>query len=195
MSAHIAIVDRSPLLANGLIAALAGAGRSARRVPIEGVDARHHTSAIIEVATPNDVINASDLVNEGVSVVALVRSPCPVERTRRLLRAGVHHVIPDTVTTDVLVHSVIHETDDVVLMPRDAAISGLTGTPSDVLGEQEIHWLRALAKGQRVHELADDAGYSERSMFRQLSRLYDLLGAANRTEALVAAERLALLDG
>jgi DNA-binding NarL/FixJ family response regulator len=57
----------------------------------------------------------------------------------------------------------------------------------------EAGWLRTLAAGATVAELAEDAGYSERSMFRHLAAIYGTLGAANRFEALLAAERLGLL--
>ena len=60
---------------------------------------------------------------------------------------------------------------------------------------EEAAWLVSLSRGTTVVRLADDAGYSERAMFRRLADLYTRLGARGRTEALLAAERLGLLGG
>jgi DNA-binding NarL/FixJ family response regulator len=62
-----------------------------------------------------------------------------------------------------------------------------------VTGE-DVDWLLALSRGQTVVELADDVGYSERSMFRKLHELYERLGVTNRSAALLEAQRLGLLE-
>jgi len=58
---------------------------------------------------------------------------------------------------------------------------------SDQPSPDELRWLRELAQGMTVGRLADEAGYSERMMFRLLRDLYRRLGAENRTEALITA--------
>ncbi len=65
------------------------------------------------------------------------------------------------------------------------------GTPE--ISDEEAQWLAALTSGATVVKLADDFGYSERALFRRLADLYARLGASNRAEALVAAERLGVL--
>lgn len=67
------------------------------------------------------------------------------------------------------------------------------GTPPQ-LQRHERHYLRRLADGGTVASLARAAGYSEREMYRLLSAVYARLGATNRTEALLLAERWGLLD-
>jgi DNA-binding NarL/FixJ family response regulator len=62
------------------------------------------------------------------------------------------------------------------------------------LDATEPAWLVGLSKGASVVQLAERFGYSERAMFRRLAEVYGRLGASNRAEALVAAERLGLLD-
>ena len=59
---------------------------------------------------------------------------------------------------------------------------------------EERSWLRQLAQGVSVAELALRSSYSEREMYRLLNRAYQRLGAANRTEALLAAQRAGLLS-
>ncbi|GIF78516.1 helix-turn-helix transcriptional regulator [Asanoa siamensis] len=61
--------------------------------------------------------------------------------------------------------------------------AGATDEPSD----NELAWLRQLARGDTVVELARHVGYSERMMFRLLRDLYVKLGVRNRAEALLRA--------
>ncbi len=58
----------------------------------------------------------------------------------------------------------------------------------------EASHLRKLAAGKTVAAIADDAGYSEREMFRILNELYAHIGVRNRTEAIVWAARHGVLD-
>ncbi|MBU1226485.1 MAG: hypothetical protein KJ698_04620, partial [Actinobacteria bacterium] len=88
--------------------------------------------------------------------------------------------------------------DGDVLIPLDPARALAPGNDTHrqepSIGEDEAAWLVALSRGATVVRLADDAGYSERAMFRRLADLYTRLGARGRTEALLTAERLGLLD-
>lgn len=105
-----------------------------------------------------------------------------------------------------------HDDPDRILMVVDRAIEGLTVLPSGVVAamarmvpeesdtsswvsEEEIRWLRWMAGGGTVAELADDIGYSERAMFRLLKSMYERLGVKNRTEALLWASQRGLLEG
>ena len=54
---------------------------------------------------------------------------------------------------------------------------------------QELRWLRQLAGGATIARLANEAGYSERAMFRLLGQLYRRMGVRNRTEALLHASQ------
>ncbi len=88
--------------------------------------------------------------------------------------------------------------DGHLLVPKDVGAflaRGRTATPNlPQLSDEELRWLRALADGMTVTKLADDVGYSERAMFRKLHDLYVRLGVKSRVEALVAAQRIGLLD-
>lgn len=55
------------------------------------------------------------------------------------------------------------------------------------LTERELAWLRDLAQGLTVAQVAARSGYSERMIFRFFRDLYEGLGVANRTEALLLA--------
>jgi DNA-binding NarL/FixJ family response regulator len=67
-------------------------------------------------------------------------------------------------------------------------------TPRPDVTEQEVGWLGDLAAGETVARIADEAGYSERAMFRRLREVYERLGVTSRAEAIVVAERLGLFD-
>jgi DNA-binding NarL/FixJ family response regulator len=86
----------------------------------------------------------------------------------------------------------------------EAAIGGTTLLPTEVvrvllssgepvpaaperLSPRETEWLRQLANGLTVAQLADQAGYSERAMYRLLRGLYTKLDVKTRTEALMLA--------
>lgn len=65
--------------------------------------------------------------------------------------------------------------------------------PGAVVGTEEVAWLRSLAAGTTVAQLAVVSGYAERSMYRLLRDLYERLGVTNRHEAIVVAARRHLL--
>jgi DNA-binding NarL/FixJ family response regulator len=49
-------------------------------------------------------------------------------------------------------------------------------------------------RGGTVQDLAGQAGYSERALYRLLHALYSRMGVSNRTEAILQASRRGLLD-
>jgi DNA-binding NarL/FixJ family response regulator len=102
------------------------------------------------------------------------------------------------------------DSPELVLLVLGAALRGLSVLPelvvrtmsqhtpdeTDVshwLNTDEMKWLVAMAAGSTVADLAESIGYSERAMFRRLKDLYQRLGVANRTEALLWAGRHGLL--
>ena len=123
----------------------------------------------------------------------------------------------DLVTVALAIRSgaggIVDEADDVEALAAalDAAVGGRvclprplvssmaaripsTPDPSAWLTEEEGEWLRALANGTTVAELAERIGYSERETFRMLGSLYDKIGVRNRTESIIWATRHGLLD-
>ncbi len=62
------------------------------------------------------------------------------------------------------------------------------------LSPAERQWLRSLAEGATVVEVAAASGYSARHMRRLLADVYRRLGVTGRVPALVAAAKLGLLD-
>lgn len=62
------------------------------------------------------------------------------------------------------------------------------------LSPAERQWLRSIAEGATVVEVAAAEGYSERHMRRMLADVYRRLGVTGRVPALVAAAKMGLLD-
>jgi DNA-binding NarL/FixJ family response regulator len=124
--------------------------------------------------------------------VVLMAQPTPAQY-REALAAGVTALPAGSADEDVVL-AVGAAVRAFTYLPADAA-RVLAGNDGDrpVITEQEACWLRALVDGSTVASLARTVGYSEREMYRVLGNLYGRLGAANRTEALLRADRWGLL--
>lgn len=130
--------------------------------------------------------------------VVVVVSELDISTFARLIRSGATAVVAEHEPAEVI-HRVISEAlAGRVSIEGDLAQS-LAGLVPDVgaiarwVTDREVDWLRAMAAGITVLELAEDVGYSERAMFRQLKEMYRRIGAKNRTEALLWASRRGLL--
>lgn len=124
--------------------------------------------------------------------VALIDEPTP-PGYRRLLGAGCT-VLPVSCADDDLTLAVAAAARALVCVPVAIARS-FAGSDGDqpLITSREASWMRALVAGTTVASLARGAGYSQREMYRVLGHLYARLGAGNRTEALLLADRWGLL--
>jgi DNA-binding NarL/FixJ family response regulator len=195
----VAVVDRIPTFRAGLAAVLERGGFEVAepeppdfRTSYERLDA-----AVVTVHTA-DMHAIRGLLADfpELIVVAVLVSP-EIADFCGALRAGAH--------AGVLWDS---KPDDIVAVVR-AAIAGQTLLPTPVLRalaessverpergtlrEDEIRWLRAIARGTSVVRLARNEGYSQREIFRRLSDLYARMGVRNRHEAIALASRWGLL--
>lgn len=191
MTTSVVILEPARAFRRGLTDALGESGYTVTE------DAEEARVAVITLRGPEDC-DLLDRLASSHTVVALLPTPDP---------QGVAHA---------LAHGVAGVADWSA-EPRDIAaaiasalagelrLSTAIGTalaaawpdahaPRPEVDAEETDWLAALAAGITVNRLADDAGYSERAMFRRLHDLYTRLGVSNRAEAIVAAERLGLLD-
>ena len=75
------------------------------------------------------------------------------------------------------------------------AVQQHVGAPSAVvLDEEQRRLLRAVASGTAIADLAEELGYSRRSMFRELSKLWTALGVSDRTAGVRKAAAEGLID-
>lgn len=200
----VVLLGLPPIYAQGLQAVLRSSTVSCTvagdlaRLPALLAD-QHPTVIVVPAGAGAVVLSAvaspADAGTTRHAVVVLLDETTP-DAFAQALRAGVTGLITPS---DAL--------DDVVLVLRCAArgqtvlarelVQALcrpaTATAPSLTPDEQA-WLRRLAAGGTVAGLARGCGYSERAMYRRLSAVYLNLGARTRTEALLLAERLGLLD-
>ncbi|MET8526773.1 DNA-binding response regulator [Micromonospora sp. NPDC005172] len=115
-----------------------------------------------------------------------------VETSVRAFRLGAACILPRSTSPAALSEAFSAALDGRSTISLDvlrALISPEPSTPSDEHpSNQEREWLRSLSRGVTVGQLALEAGYSERMMFRLLRNLYTRIGAVGRADALVTAQ-------
>lgn len=174
-----AIIDRTGSQVEQPADALAWASRPERRI------------ALLSLLAPADWALLTELTATGEdTVVVAVLDDASIAGYVRAIRTGAVGAVPRDAEPEVLREVV------------EAAVTGRSVLPIEVLrvlaaqapaegpgGPQrhEIEWLRQLARGVSVARLAEQAGYSERMMFRLLRDVYTRLGVGSRTEALIRA--------
>lgn len=124
-----------------------------------------------------------------ILLLAMIDRP-DVRSYLRAVRAGASGVIARAGSSAALQQSFTAIVNGQVLLPAEVVQALVTaGWPDEDPdpSEEERAWLRQLASGSTVAELAERVGYSERMMFRRLRALYGRLSARNRTEALIYA--------
>lgn len=197
---RIAICDPASSYRRGLGAALAGAGfvlEESDEGPggvLMDVDAALFT---VRSASDWQVLREILAVNATLTLVALLVDPSP-DRHAEALRSGAHAAVPWEAAPEDIVEVVRAALDGKTLLatPVARAIAGSGPALFDPgwITDDEIAWLRLLAGGATVQQLAEKVGYSERALYRMLHGLYGRMRVANRTEAILQASRWGLLD-
>ncbi len=195
MPLPVTILETAASYRRGLAPALAAAGFDIDAAP----DAPGRRLVLAPLRVPNDCAAIDRMVDDGdLVVVALIPSEDPGAFSHALLH-GVDGVVPWDADPDRIAAAARAATSGWVVLERHIAVSLARRSPDPhrdrpLLDATEVSWIVELARGATVHQLADRSGYSERAMFRRLGEVYARLGAANRAEALVAAERFGLLE-
>jgi len=109
------------------------------------------------------------------------------------VRGGARSVLARHVSAEVLRRTVSATIEGQAVLPAAvaamlASCEGADAGPPQALSAEKLSWLRALAAGSTVAQLASQAGYSERAMFRLLRLLYRDMGVSGRVEALMWAQ-------
>jgi DNA-binding NarL/FixJ family response regulator len=188
-----AVVDPLPLLRHGIAAALADLD-----CPVDNPDdlldwARGPATRVVVLSLSGyaewDLLAELRTARPEALLLALLDRP-DTPGYVRAFRAGAMAVLPRQCTPDSLRQSLAALLGGLSIVPIAAVQSLAAGTVTadDRPSPEELEWLRQLAGGSTVAELAQTAGYSERMMFRLLRALYRKLPARNRTEALMYAQ-------
>jgi DNA-binding NarL/FixJ family response regulator len=194
MSVRIAVSDPLPLVRHGIMAVLGDAGfkPEAPEDLLDWVQQEQRRVVLFTLHAPERWKLLAELcdADADVLVVALLTETSVPTYVQAIERGAVAAVPRDA--PPELVHQVFEAAlEGKSLLPvevvRVLAAARVGGAPEQQDGPslREIEWLRQLAAGVTVGQLADRAGYSERAMFRLLRELYRRIGARNRTEALM----------
>ncbi|MEV4509935.1 response regulator transcription factor [Dactylosporangium sp. NPDC049525] len=195
MSVRVAVVDPLPMFSRGVLATLGDAGFEAE-VPADvpaWVRAAERHIVLLTLASPQAwaLLTSLRRIRADLVVVAVLDEHGPAA-SLRALAAGAVGIVPRDATPAQIRDVVAAALNGACLLPIEVLRALVAPAPRDdgragPPSEQEIGWLRLLATGATVPEVATRTGYSERMMFRLLRALYAKLGVANRTEAIMHA--------
>lgn len=109
----------------------------------------------------------------------------------RAVKGGATSVIPRDVTLERLWLAVEATNDGQSVMPAEVTTALASGSPAStpLPSVDQLSWLRQLASGVTVEQLANEIGYSERAMYRLLKTLYREMGVHTRLDAIMSAQR------
>jgi DNA-binding NarL/FixJ family response regulator len=196
MPVLIAVSDPLPLYRRGIIATLGEAGFASeapadlltwiredqRRVVVLTLDGPSDWTVLAELRqTQADLVVVAVLTDESVQYYA------------KALLMGAAAVVPRTASPEVIKRVFEEALAGFSVLPV-AVAQGLAArhhraAEQPAPPEHELAWLRELAGGATVAQLAERSGYSERAIFRLLRDLYQRLEVRNRTEALMLAHQ------
>lgn len=196
MEIRAAVVDPLPLYRRGVAASLNDIGLTTEAPDdIRAWTANPGTGLVLlSLCAPADWQLLAELhagYPDATLLLALIEAP-DTEAYLRALDSGALGAIPRASTAEALQQTVAALMNGQVLLPARVMRAlvdrqGRDRTDSTTPSPEELTWLRYLAVGSSVAQLAQRAGYSERMMFRKLRALYAKLPARNRTEALMYA--------
>lgn len=136
-------------------------------------------------------IGALRALRSDLAIVVLLAEPT-LDACQRAMQAGANTALAHHAGLDLVVEAVLLALAQRTVLPtpvaRDLVVGPAQPSTAD-LSSDERHWLRSLADGRTIAEIAEDAAYSHREMHRLLRSVYDRLGAANRSQALISATR------
>lgn len=199
LSAAITVVDRVPVYRHGLAAAVRRCSSSVAELSILAdlrlVGGDEVVVAVIREETDWDVLGGVCTSPAEPTVVAVLPT-LTAGMVERALLIGVHGVVEISAEPEDIAQVVTAAVGRLTILPSAVAkeVARHRSSRADIgLSDGEIEWLRALAHGLTVSDLARGAGYSEREMYRLLARVYAKLGVKRRTEALFHAHAVGLL--
>jgi DNA-binding NarL/FixJ family response regulator len=195
----VTVIRTSPVVQRGISAELADTEFDA--VDVDECDlagwAADGGMVVVGVRSNDDLGLLIDL-REGspeAIVVALV-DDAGGDLVRGALRAGANSSVPIESDPRAIVLALRAAEGDMSLMPaglRGLLVDSAPTANGGPLTDDEVGWLRELAGGSTVAQLAHRAGYSQREMFRLLGACYKKLGTETRIAALMRAAKRGLI--
>ncbi len=198
MSEWIAVVDPLPIYRRGIMAILrdAGANPETPEDLLAWVARPPRRVIFLTLASDHDWELLARLCKASAeAMVVAVLSDSSTASYVRALSAGAAAAVPRDASPEQVRQIFEEAVHGVSVLPSDV-VRALARTSEEVAdynrsgpADHEISWLRDLAGGLTVSQLAERAGYSERAMFRLLRQLYGRMEVRSRTEALLRARQ------
>lgn len=198
MQRQAGLLGAPPTYRRGLQASLADHGWAVHlledthtAVPTTDLD------VVIVLDDPGDIERTRTAAEEHDTVITLLPDPIAEDHVA-CVRAGATAVADANGEPETIAAALDAVATAQVLVPattfqRLVAIARSHG--DDVqLAQSEIDWMRKLAAGDPVRDLAKTGSWSDRAMHRALAALYRRIGVTNRDQAVAWAARHGLLD-
>jgi DNA-binding NarL/FixJ family response regulator len=190
VAVRIAVVDPLPMFQHGVAAVLSAAGHAVD-VPsdvLAWVVCRQSALVLLTMAGEAEWHLLGRLCRAGTPVIAMTDGSSGVLGARAI-RLGARSVLPRDADAAVLRRTVEASADGQSVMPAAVAtlLTGSAGADVPRISAAGATWLKQLASGTTVAQLAARSGYSERAMFRLLRSLYREMGVDSRVEAIMRA--------
>jgi DNA-binding NarL/FixJ family response regulator len=196
--ARVAVLDPLPLFQRGVVDVLTSDDVLAE-APVDiqrWVAQGGQQVTVLTLASPADWSLLEELSAETPVIAVLEENTDAL--AIKALRLGAESVVARSATASVIRRAVEAVLAGEVILSRSVTRSLISSFPRERhrpdLTEEQVQWLRELASGVTIAQLANQAGYSERAMYRLLNNLYERLGVTNRTEALIKANSYGWLD-
>ena len=197
LGVDVVLAGLQPVYAHGLHVGLTATGlrctvaAAATTVGLAAEPGR--TLVVVEPAGAGLTTPAADAARR---VAVHVLADGSAEAYSRALHAGATSAFPRDAELVDIVRILLCAGLGLTLLPVDVArvLNRRPVGSGPQLTGRERQYLRLLARGATVASISRRFAHSEREMYRLLSGLYQRLGARNRTDALLLAQRFGLLD-
>lgn len=179
----VAVIARTPILSQGLTSMFRDYG-----LTVVGADG---VPDVLVVAEPNAAVWRR-LVGSSAqpAVPTVVIEPAVAVDAAW---TGAAALLANDSPADTIVAAIRLVAAGHVVVPRHAPPQAVPdGT---VIDPEDVHIAVRLAQGLSVTDIADDLGYSTRTMHRRLGHLYRRLDATNRSQAITRAVLLGMVEG
>jgi DNA-binding NarL/FixJ family response regulator len=192
VAVRVAVVDPLPMFRQGVVAVLAAAGYAVDTPPdvLRWLGRRRSACVLLSVRADVEWALLHSLSAEPSAAVIALLDDTSAAAGARAVRAGARSVLPRSVAGGVLRRTVEATVDGQAVLPPEVTMLLAAAAPPDTRLKfaDRVVWLRHLAAGGTVAELADRSGYSERAMYRLLRALYRDMGVRTRIEAVLRAQ-------
>ncbi len=191
MAVRVAVVDPLPMFRQGVVAVLSAAGYAVDTPSdvVRWAARRSSSCVVLSIGTDLGWILLESLSAEPSAAAIALLDDMSAAAGARAVRAGARSVLPRSVTAGILRRTVEATVDGQSVLPAEvtAFLAAAERPDTRINFADRVMWLRHLAAGGTVAELADRLGYSERAMYRLLRTLYRDMGVHTRIEAVLRA--------